>query len=135
MGKAAEISNERLCSGEVMPLLTVRDYMIESIMKRIPGTKLNGSLISRLPNNVSFTFPGLNASQAVIALAGMGVYVSAGSACNNGDPAPSHVLLAIGRTEEEASQTLRFTLNHDTTMEDIDFAVDMLVNVVEFLTK
>ena len=63
----------------------------------------------------------------------MGVYCSAGSACNNGDPAPSHVLLSIGRTAEEAQSTLRFTIDENTTKDDVDYSVHMVKTIVDLL--
>ena len=63
----------------------------------------------------------------------MGVYCSAGSACNNGDPTPSHVLTAIGVAPDDAQSTLRFTLSDETTQEDVDYAIDMIKIVVDML--
>ena len=83
--------------------------------------------------NISFTFNGIKAQSAVGLLSDMGVYCSAGSACNNGDPAPSHVLTAIGRTIEDSQSTLRFTLDESTTKEDIEYAVTMIKTVVGLL--
>lgn len=111
----------------------LRDHFIERIIHEISGVKLNGSLINRLPNNVNFTFEGVGAQSAVQLLSDMGVYCSAGSACNNGDPSPSHVLTAIGLTKDEAQSTLRFTLSEDTTKDDVDYAIDMIKLVVDML--
>lgn len=111
----------------------LRDHFIERIIHEIPGVKLNGSLINRLPNNVNFTFEGVGAQSAVQLLSDMGVYCSAGSACNNGDPSPSHVLTAIGLTKDEAQSSLRFSLGVDTTKEDVDYAIDMIKLVVDML--
>ena len=111
----------------------LRDHFIERIIHEISGVKLNGSLINRLPNNVNFTFEGVGAQSAVQLLSDMGVYCSAGSACNNGDPSPSHVLTAIGLTKDEAQSSLRFSLGVDTTKEDVDYAIDMIKLVVDML--
>ena len=111
----------------------LRDHFIERIIDEISGVKLNGSLINRLPNNVNFTFDGVGAQSAVQLLSDMGVYCSAGSACNNGDPSPSHVLTAIGLTKDEAQSSLRFSLGVDTTKEDVDYAIDMIKLVVDML--
>ena len=111
----------------------LRDHFIERIIHEIPGVKLNGSLINRLPNNVNFTFEGVGAQSAVQLLSDMGVYCSAGSACNNGDPSPSHVLTAIGLTKDETQSSLRFSLGVDTTKEDVDYAIDMIKLVVDML--
>lgn len=111
----------------------LRDHFIERIIDEISGVKLNGSLINRLPNNVNFTFEGVGAQSAVQLLSDMGVYCSAGSACNNGDPSPSHVLTAIGLTKDEAQSSLRFSLGVDTTKEDVDYAIEMIKMVVDML--
>lgn len=111
----------------------LRDHFIERIIHEISGVKLNGSLINRLPNNINFTFEGIGAQSAVQLLSDMGVYCSAGSACNNGDPSPSHVLTAIGLTKDEAQSSLRFSLGVDTTKEDVDYAIDMIKLVVDML--
>lgn len=116
-----------------MHISSQRDYLIERVINEIQGVTLNGSLVNRLPNNVSFTFNGVAAQSAVQLLSDMGVYCSAGSACNNGDPAPSHVLTAIGKTKDEAQNTLRFSLSHDTTTEDLNYTVEMIKMVVELL--
>lgn len=126
MGVAAKISDQRICNGGDFQILAMRDYMIEQILQRIPGSIFNGSMISRLPNNVSFSFPGHDASQTLIILSDRGICASAGSACNNGDPEPSHVLTAIGKSAKEAQSTIRFTLDETTTKENIDYTIDML---------
>jgi len=131
MGVAAKIANDTLNSGQY--IASLRDHFIERVINEFSGVKLNGSLINRLPNNVSFSFDKIGAQSAVALLAEMGVYCSAGSACNNGDPDPSHVLTAIGLTKDEAQSTLRFTLSQYTMMEDIDYTVEMLKTVLELL--
>ena len=132
IGLAAKIADERLQAG-IEEELFVRDYFINSVLSQIPGSSLNGSALNRLPNNTSFTFNGIAASSAVNLLSDVGVYCSAGSACNNGDPAPSHVLTAIGKTPEEAQSTLRFTISEETTKEEIDYAVHMIKTIVDML--
>ena len=134
MGVAAEMSDMMIKLHDTdLYVEGLRDHFIERIIKEIPKVKLNGSLINRLPNNVNFTFDGVPAQSAVQLLSEMGVYCSAGSACNNGDPAPSHVLTAIGRTKDEAQNSLRFTLSADTTKDDVDYAIDMIKMVVDML--
>ena len=119
--------------GEDVCTSSVRDYFVNKVFEEISDVSLNGSLVSRLPNNVSFSFKGISAQSAVTLLSEMGIYCSAGSACNNGDPNPSHVLMAIGKTAEEAQSTLRFSLDEQTTKEDVDYAVKMIKTVVELL--
>lgn len=134
MGIAAEMNNMMIKLHDTdLYVEGLRDHFIERVIHEIPKVKLNGSLINRLPNNVNFMFDGVAAQSAVQLLSDMGVYCSAGSACNNGDPAPSHVLTAIGRTKDEAQNSLRFTLSADTTKDDVDYAIDMIKMVVDML--
>ena len=133
MGCAARLADERMLTNSYSYVTVNRDYFIEQIFEQIEDISLNGSLISRLPNNVNITFKGIAAQSAVGLLSDMGVYCSAGSACNNGDPNPSHVLMAIGKSPEEAQSTLRFTLDEDTSKEDIDYAVHMIKTIVDLL--
>lgn len=133
MGVAAQLSNENVLRGVDVQTASVRDYFINKVLEDISGASLNGTLLNRLPNNISFSFKGINASTAVGLLSEMGVFCSAGSACNNGDPKPSHVLTAIGKTEQEAQSTLRFSIDESTTKDDVDYAVKMIKTVVELL--
>lgn len=134
MGVAAEIADMFLTLHHTDDyVMGLRDYFIEKIIAEIPKVHFNGSLVNRLPNNVNFTFYGVAAQSAVTLLGEMGVYCSAGSACNNGDPTPSHVLTAIGVAPDDAQSTLRFTLSDETTQEDVDYAIDMIKIVVDML--
>lgn len=133
MGLAAKLSNNQLHDQSDIKIAGVRDYFINKIIENNDGVTLNGTLIDRLPNNISFTFDGISAQTAVSLLSETGVYCSAGSACNNGDATPSHVLTAIGKTPDEARSTLRFTIDENTTKEDIDYAVHMIKTIVDLL--
>ena len=95
---------------------------------------LNGHPLARLPNNVNFSFPGVDGEALVLALDERGIAASAGSACAHVSWEPSHVLLAMGRTLEEASGGLRLTLGRDTTDDDIDVALRVVPEVVAGLT-
>lgn len=126
--KAVEMSPDNLEeSGEKMSEL--RDYMIDEFLD-LGGTSLNGSLLSRLPNNVNITFNGVSGSTMLTLLDMYGVSVSTGSACNSSDVKPSYVLKAIGLTDKEANASIRFTLNEHTTKEDIDYAVESVKNAL-----
>lgn len=105
----------------------MRDYMIAKLQDRF-GCKLNGAVgDNRLYNNVNVTFPqNIKAEQLIFMLGESNIMCSAGSACNAGNPKPSHVLKAIGLTDEEAQRTVRFTLPEEVTQKDIDTAVDMI---------
>ncbi|MCI8469655.1 MAG: cysteine desulfurase NifS [Eggerthellaceae bacterium] len=104
----------------------IRDHAIERILAEIPHARLNGSHDSRLSNNVNVSFEFIEGEGMLLQLAARGICVSSGSACTSGSLDPSHVLLAIGLPHEIAHGSLRMTLGRDTTMEDVDFAVDAL---------
>lgn len=113
-------------------VLGLRDHFIEGALT-IPKTTLNGSLLNRLDNNVSLTFKGVPAESALYMLDMRGICASSGSACNSNDNKPSHVLTAIGLTPDEANQTIRFTLSADNTIDEIDYTVQQLKQIVEDL--
>ena len=95
--------------------------------------KLNGDRIKRLPNNINFSFHFIEGESLLILLDGKGICASSGSACTSGSLDPSHVLLAIGLPHETAHGSLRLTISDETTMEEADFVVDSLKEIVEHL--
>ncbi len=130
VGMAKAIS---LCNTNNENVEKCRNHMIHRLCTEF-GCKLNGSLSkARLNNNINVTFPAPVDAQGLIAiLARHGLLCSSGSACNEGNPDPSHVLTAIGLSAEEASRTVRFTLPEDVTMEDIDEAITTIRRCLEF---
>lgn len=130
--RAAELAAE-----EIVPerdrQLALRDHAIRRILEEIPSAKLNGSWESRLANNVNFSFEFIEGEGMLLQLAARGICVSSGSACTSGSLDPSHVLLAIGLPHEIAHGSLRLTLGRDTTLEDVDFAVDSLKAMLQNL--
>lgn len=123
--RAAELAVDELAP-EHNRQLALRDHAIRRILAEIPSDKLNGSWESRLANNVNFSFEFIEGEGMLLQLAARGICVSSGSACTSGSLDPSHVLLAIGLPHEIAHGSLRLTLGRDTTLADIDFAVDSL---------
>ena len=123
--RAAELAAADM-TAEHDRLLALRDHAIRRILDEIPSAKLNGSWESRLANNVNFSFEFIEGEGMLLQLAARGICVSSGSACTSGSLDPSHVLLAIGLPHEIAHGSLRMTLGRDTTLEDVDFAVDSL---------
>jgi len=123
--RAAELAVDELAP-EHNRQLALRDHAIRRILAEIPSAKLNGSWESRLANNVNFSFEFIEGEGMLLQLAARGICVSSGSACTSGSLDPSHVLLAIGLPHEIAHGSLRLTLGRDTTLADIDFAVDSL---------
>jgi cysteine desulfurase len=103
----------------------------DGIMRSIPACALNGDPESRLANNVSISFDGADAQELLADLDAAGVACSAGAACGATTIEPSHVLLAMGMSLERAASTLRLSLGHTTTAEEIDRVLDILPAIVE----
>jgi cysteine desulfurase len=98
----------------------------------VPDAVLNGATgTGRLPGNAHFSFPGCEGDSLLLLLDARGVEVSTGSACSAGVARPSHVLLALGASEAEARSSLRFSLGHTSTGDDVDALIDVLPAVVD----
>lgn len=107
----------------------IRDRIIEGI-EQIPHSELNGDRNNRLPGNVSFCFEGIEGESLLLMLDDRGISASSGSACTSGSLDPSHVLLAIGRPHEVAHGSLRLTINEENTLEEADYIVKNVKEVV-----
>ena len=129
MGKAAQLAAQAPLASQKIERL--RDKLDEEIKKLMPDAKLNGHRENRLPNTLNLTLPGLRGESIVLAMDQHSISLSSGSACKSGSPEPTHVLLAMGRTEEEAHCSVRFSLSHYTTEDDITETVSALVQVLE----
>lgn len=114
-------------------LTKLRNKLVDGILKTIPKTIINGSLKNRLPNNANISFLDIEGEALILYLDAKGIFASTGSACTSASLDPSHVLLAIGRTPEEAHGAIRFTLGHSTAAGDIDYVLKVLSPIVERL--
>ncbi len=114
-------------------LLELRNAFINRVLSEISDVKLNGDLTNRLANNADFTFSGINGEALLYNLDLQGVCASNGSACSSGTVEPSHVLSAIGLTDEQAKSSLRFTFGKYNTMEEVNDAVEILKSCVNRL--
>ncbi|MDP4119339.1 MAG: cysteine desulfurase NifS [Bacillota bacterium] len=130
--KAMEIAQDGI-EEKAAYITTMRDYLIQSIEDKIPYVRLNGHRTQRLPNNVNFSFQYIEGEALLLSLDLKGIAASSGSACTSGSLDPSHVLLAIGLPHEIAHGSLRLTIGEETTMEDIDYVVNSLVEIVDRL--
>ncbi len=131
-GKAVELAYSDL-EETAAYVTSMRDYLIDKIEEKIPYIKLNGHRTQRLPNNVNFSFRYIEGESLLLMLDHKNIAASSGSACTSGSLDPSHVLLAIGLPHEIAHGSLRLTIGEETTMEDIDYVVESLVEIVEKL--
>ena len=108
----------------------LRDRLLEGILERIPGVVVNGTMESRLPNNLNVSFAGIESEGILQALDLQGIAGSNGSACNVGSIEPSHVIQAISGANELAAGTLRLTVGKYTTDEDVAYVLEKLPLVV-----
>lgn len=116
---------------------SLRDRFIKRVTEEIPYVKLNGPKdgTKRLPNNADFSFEYIEGESILFSLDLAGIAVSSGSACSSGSLEPSHVLLALGVPEELAHGSIRFTFGKENTVEEVDYTVDKLKEIVDRLRK
>ena len=113
-------------------LRPLRDRLIAGL-REIPHSALNGDGEKRLPGNVNFCFEGIEGESLLLLLDDRGICASSGSACTSGSLDPSHVLLAIGRVHDVAHGSLRLTLGEDATAEEVEYIIQNVKEVVEYL--
>lgn len=110
----------------------IRDYLIKGL-SQIPHSALNGDAKNRLSGNINFSFEGIEGESLLILLDQRGISASSGSACTSGALDPSHVLLAIGRIHDVAHGSLRLSIGDEITMEEADYIIDAVKEVVAYL--
>lgn len=133
-GVAAEIAKERLERGDDKKLAQLRDYFIDGVLSRIPESHLTGATgDTRLPFHTSFTVKYIEGEGMLLLLDAAGIAASSGSACTSGSLEPSYVLLATGLDHTTAHGSVRLTMSHDTTKEDIDYVLEKFPDIVEKL--
>lgn len=132
LGTAAKLAMENMAK-RAEKEKELRDYFIDRISAEIPYTVLNGHREDRLPNNINFCFRFVEGESVLIMLDQAGICASSGSACTSGAIDPSHVLRAIGLSDEMAHESIRLTLSYENTKEEIDTVVGELKRIVERL--
>lgn len=125
LGKACELAKDNL-NNHMKHLSYLRDYYINQIEQKIPDAKLNGSKKNRLPGNANFSFKNIKGEELLLKLDIKGICASSGSACTTGSTEPSHVLIAIGLDSDLANGALRVSFGEDNTLEDVDYLVSVL---------
>ncbi|MBI2886057.1 MAG: cysteine desulfurase NifS [Chloroflexi bacterium] len=108
----------------------LRDRIIREVPRRVPDTRLNGHPTRRLPNNVNFSFEGVEGEPVLLGLDFAGICASSGSACTSASLEPSHVLTALGLSADLAHASLRLTLGRDNTEADVDYLLETLPGIV-----
>ncbi|KLU66451.1 cysteine desulfurase IscS [Desulfosporosinus acididurans] len=132
-GKACELAGQRMAE-DAQRLSKLRDKLMNGIIEKIDYVKINGPLgDKRLPNNVNVSIQFVEGESLLLSLDMLGIAASSGSACTSGSLDPSHVLLAMGLVHEIAHGSLRFTLGHQNTEEDIDYVLEQLPKIVDRL--
>lgn len=116
---------------QAVRLSALRDDLIRRVRQAVPDVILNGDPVDRLPGNAHFSFPGCEGDALLMLLDAKGVECSTGSACSAGVAQPSHVLLAMGAPVAAARGSLRFTLGHTSTQDDVDRLIEVLPAAVE----
>ncbi|OGY28866.1 MAG: hypothetical protein A3J50_03070 [Candidatus Woykebacteria bacterium RIFCSPHIGHO2_02_FULL_43_16b] len=149
MGRRAGTENQALIAGfaealelsdqsrgkESTRLTELRDYAVYEIKKKIPGSHLNGDQKKRLPNNINFSFEGVDGEMLMIKLDQAGIMVSTGSACTTTSTEPSHVLEALRLGPDLVNGNIRITLGRQTNKKDIDHVLKKLYYIVGKLRK
>jgi cysteine desulfurase len=130
LGKAAEIARQGFTDGSVERMVALRDRLEHTIIESIDQVSVNSAGAPRVPNTTNIVFDCLEGEAMVIALDLKGLSVSTGAACSSGAIEPSHVLTAMGLSPDRARASLRFSLGKQNTADDIDFALQLVPEVV-----
>ena len=115
--------------------VNLRDRIIEAVSEGVPASRLNGHKAHRLPNNVNFSFEGVEGEPILLGLDMAGIAASSGSACSSGSLEPSHVLLALGQSADLARGSLRLTLGTGNTEQEVEYMLKVLIGLVEQLRR
>ena len=137
MGQAVKLALGTL-DKDTNTIINMRNYIVDRILGEIPDVTFDGPEIGslkRLPSNMHFCFKDVSGDSLLIMLDMNGICASSGSACAAGSIDPSHVLLAIGRSKDEAKGALRLSIDKDLTKEDADYAIDALKAAVARLRR
>lgn len=132
LGKAAELAKAHLSVMDT-EVRTLRDYLQNRLLEKIPSCSVNGDLEKRLPNTLSIGFDAVEGESILLMLDREGICASSGSACTSGSLDPSHVLMAMEVSFKSAHGSIRFSLSHYNTKEEMDHIISSLVPVIERL--
>lgn len=134
LAKAAELGQKNL-SDKILKVTKMRDYLIKSLLDKIDEVKFNGHPTERLPGNCNFSFKYIEGESIVLKLDLAGIAASSGSACSSSSLKPSHTLVAMGLSNQEAYGSLRITLGFENTKEEIDYFLKVIPEIVSGLRK
>lgn len=134
LGKACEFAKNNL-EEHIQHLKDLRDYYISEVTKNIKDIKINGSMENRLPGNSNISFKGVEAEALLLELDKKSICASSGSACTSGSSTPSHVLTAIGLSDDYATSALRVTFGSFNNKWEVDYLVSNLKEIVNNLRE
>lgn len=134
LAKAAEIGEKNL-PDKILKVTKMRDYLISNLLDRIDEVKFNGHPTERLPGNCNFSFKYIEGESIVLKLDYAGIAASSGSACSSSSLKPSHTLVAMGLSNEEAYGSLRITLGFENTKEEVDYFLEVIPKIISDLRK
>jgi len=135
LGKAIEILSNKLTKNQNKKIKELRDFLIDQALKKIPKTQVNGDLDNRVESNANFSFSNAEGESILLMLDMQGIAVSTGSACSSGSLEPSHVLSAMGISDDLAHGSLRITLGRQNTKTEIDKLLDVLPDIIKRLRR
>ncbi|HEX3320750.1 MAG TPA: cysteine desulfurase family protein [Terriglobales bacterium] len=135
LGKAVELARISLDRGDSDKIAALRDQLEQRLLADVEFAEVNGGGAPRVPNTTNIRFDGIEGESLVIALDLKGLAVSTGAACSSGAIEPSHVLLAMGLTPEQAKSSIRFSLGKQNTSDDVTFAVSLVPETVARLRE
>lgn len=130
LGVACEIAVRRL-EEEQVEVRALRDAFEGGVMRSVSGVVVNGDVECRLPNTASLSFAGVDAETLLLLLDGNGLCCSAGSACTSGSIHPSHVLKAMGMSDDRARSSLRFSFSRFNTLAEVERGISLVVEAVD----
>jgi cysteine desulfurase len=130
LGRAAQLAGDGL-DESASRNGALRDRLTKEVLRRVPGSRVNGAKAERTPNTVNLSFEAVEGETLIIALDLKGCAVSTGAACSSGTVEPSHVLIAMGLSPEQVQGSIRVSLGKYTTEEEIDRFVEALQTVVD----
>ena len=134
LSKAAELGKKNL-PDKILKVTKMRDYLTSSLLDKIDEVKFNGHPTERLPGNCNFSFKYIEGESIVLKLDLAGIAASSGSACSSSSLKPSHTLVAMGLSNQEAYGSLRITLGFENTKEEIDYFLKVIPEIISDLRK
>jgi cysteine desulfurase len=132
LGKASELAVRHL-KDDNFRIRKMRNRLETGIVRLVPGIRINGYGVPRLPNTSNISFENIDGESVLLLLDEMGISVSTGSACSSGSEDPSHVLIAMGLSPISAKSSIRFSLGIYNTDEDITILFEHLPGIIEKL--